>query len=158
MIRVVLGEWKYTEAYPNNPSIRFSKSGTDRLEIYEEVLEFKNVQIRTDLTAPDALMYDPFDQLMRLQLLAGEMERGHEMGADIVSVIHILPRANEELDKRITSPELKKYGNTVHEVWNALTADGRFRGVYLEKLIDIISDESEDSHWVDYVRKRYLPD
>jgi len=155
-IRIVLGEWKYTENYPNGQFMRYSGSGTDRLEIYRHGLESPGSPIRNDQVAPDAFMYDPFDQLMRLQLLAGEMERHREMDANIVSVLHVAPRANKELDRRITSPDLRGFGYTVHEVWNALTTDDRFRGVYLEELISIIGEVSSDREWVGYVCKRYL--
>jgi hypothetical protein len=34
---------------------------------------------------------------MRLQLLADEMERASQMGADIVSVLYLVPYVNREL-------------------------------------------------------------
>ncbi len=155
-VRIVIGEWKYTEFYTNGKSIQFSSRGTDRLKIYRHALDSDRLQIRTDLVDPHALMYDPFDQLMRLQLLAGEMERHREMEADIVSVLHIMPKSNKELDRRITSPALREFGSTIHEVWDALTVDDRFRGVYVEDLIEIIDKVSSDRRWADYIRLRYM--
>jgi len=54
----------------------------------------------------NALFFDLFYQFMRLQLLAQEMELSREMDADVVSVLHICPKANREFRDRVTSPHL----------------------------------------------------
>lgn len=104
-IQIVLGEWKYTEYYSigEDACLRFGDSGTDRLLIYAGEFKKPGCQIRfCDGVNPADLFYDPFDQLMRLQLLASAMERTREMGARIVSVLHVAPKANGELRRRVT--------------------------------------------------------
>ncbi|GAI95287.1 unnamed protein product [marine sediment metagenome] len=101
-IQIVLGEWKYTEEYrrldkgievrKQNYHLAFSRHGG----VFERCSE--------DLYK--ALFFAPFYQLMRLQLLAQEMEYGREMEADVVSVLYICPEANKEFRERVTSPKL----------------------------------------------------
>src|SRR5215472_10644055 len=110
-IQIVLIEWKYTEKYRIGLNLRFSQRGTDRLNrIYANSLEAANCQIVLGNVPAEALFYDPFYQMMRNQLLASAMGREGEMGAAVVSTLHILPRANSELLQRITSPYLVKRG------------------------------------------------
>jgi len=91
---------------------------TDRLEeFYRRHLEHPDCQIVTGTAGLDALFFDPFDQLMRQQLLCSAMEREHEMDADVVSLLHIAPKANGELLGRVTSPRLQEIGNDVHGIW-----------------------------------------
>lgn len=154
-IQIILGEWKYTESY-DYTSIRFNNGSTDRLGIYRE-----------QLTAPDSpfnlphqlsfdtLFFDPFDQLMRLQLLANAMERAHEMDADIVTVLHVVPEANKDLTERITSPALSILGYNIHHVWANVVRCGKFTGLYTEDIIGVITKFSPDKCWSDYMHLRY---
>ena len=82
-------EWKYTEYYSNEQDMRFSDNGTDRLNIYKPSLDAADCQIVLDGLRQEALFFDPFDQLMRQQLLCSAMEREGEMDADVVSLLHI---------------------------------------------------------------------
>lgn len=95
---------------------RPTKSGapaTDRLATYRSFLEDPACPIvRPAGMPPEHLMYDPFDQLMRLQLLAWQME-GRELGATHAAVVHVAPTGNVELSGRITSPELRTSGDSV---------------------------------------------
>lgn len=153
--QIVLGEWKYTEEYAAGKSIRIAKSGKDRLEIYGPHLKLKDSPIQKGIRADD-LFYDPFDQLMRLQLLAKAMERNHEMGADVVTVMHIAPRANTELVERITSPKLASHGTTVHEVWNSLLTDKEsFKGLYFEDFLPVIAGHAPNKAWAKWMNLRY---
>jgi hypothetical protein len=155
-IRILLGEWKYTENYTKGKSIRYSRAGTDRLnKIYRPFLKAQNCQIKISNRQYHHLFYDPFDQLMRLQLLSTEMEKAGEMGADIVSTIHIVPKANKEFNLRMTSPGLKKYGKTVHEIWSALVPDDRFKGFYLENILNDYCRAYQDKKTSNYIEKRY---
>ena len=154
-IQVVLGEWKYTENYTWGKSIRISGSGKDRLTIYGPHLEHQACQIRLGSVDPDWLFYDPFDQLMRLQLLASMMEHHHEMDAEIVSVLHIAPIANKELTERITSPYLRDFATDIHLLWAKLVTDMRFQGFHAEQLIPILSQSLGDEHWGQYMESRY---
>lgn len=154
-ICIIAGEWKYTEMYDMNKSIRFSKRGTDRLGIYRPSFDDVGCQINLGDLDPASLLYDPFDQLMRQQLLASAMEAAHEMSAEFVSLLHVAPRANDELIKRITSPGLVGRGDSIHEVWSSLVTEGRFRGVQTEDLILAATSMMSGSSWSDYMTMRY---
>lgn len=158
-LQIVLGEWKYTEFYADGKCMQYSRNNTDRLGIYTNSLKANYCQIRWAQMniAPAALFYDPFDQLMRLQLLASEMENFKEMRADIVSVLHIAPQANIELINRITSPGLKAMREpTIHSTWGRIVKEERFQGVYTEDLMQIIGKYCPDKCWVDWMQVRYV--
>ena len=94
---------------------------------------------------------------MRQQFLAHEMEKAHELGADIVSVLHIAPARNTDFH-RITSPELENLGETAIAVWEKLVRPtGRFISVSTERLFRNLSAEQvpEMQTWLEYVSKRY---
>lgn len=153
-IHLLAGEWKYTEEYPRNKSKRRSRN-TDRLDIYRPHLEAPECQIKPGLVEHDALFYDPFDQLMRQQLLCSAMERDREMGADVVSLLHVAPKSNRDLLNRITSPGLEAFGNDIHGVWSTLTLPERFKGVYLEDLLVSVRKNAPNGETGDYLWYRY---
>ena len=93
-------------------NLRFSESGTDRLAIYRPSLEQEGCQIVLGEVPPEALFFDPFDQLMRQQLLCSAMEHHREMEADVVSLMHIAPAVNQDLMGYVASPELKSAAPT----------------------------------------------
>lgn len=156
-IQIVLIEWKYTESYTKNRSKRFSDSKTDRLErIYRKSLEREDCQIQLPSGIQfEDLFFDPFDQMMRHQLLASAMECAHEMSADIVSYLHVAPRSNAELVNRITSPKLKDHGDSIYEVWHYLVAPDRFHHCFLEDFVRAATKHAPDESWSDFVRHRY---
>jgi len=154
-IQIVLGEWKYTENYTWGKSLRISGGRKDRLEIYGPHLAHQACQIRLGDIDPDWLFYDLFDQLMRLQLLASMMEHFREMDAEIVTTLHIVPSANDELMERITSPWLKGFAKDVHELWNRLVPNGRFHGLHTEQLLPCLVSNAPDRNWSDYLVVRY---
>jgi hypothetical protein len=158
-IQIVLGEWKYTEYYTTGKSIQIAKSGTDRLDrVYRPALKGADSQIRLPAGTPyEALFFDPFDQMMRLQLLASAMEHEHETGADIVTVLHVAPTNNKELTRRITSPDLgNRFPDTdIHDLWAHLVAPDRFKGLFWKDLLPIITHQVPDKKLADYISTRY---
>jgi hypothetical protein len=155
--QVVLIEWKYTESY-GGTFIKYSDSGTDRTGIYKHLFESPDCPINKDiLPSFDSLFYEPFYQLMRQQFLAHEMEKGHELGADIVSVLHIAPALNYDF-RKVTSPELEKLGESAVDIWKKLCKpEGRFISVSTEQLFGTLSIQQlpEIKPWVDYIHARY---
>lgn len=150
---LVLGEWKYTESYSLHDKIDIKP----RYNIYIEAFKKWKGNI-DDFPAYESFFYEPFYQLMRLTLLAQAMEeKKSEMGAEIVSVIHISPKANLEFHNTITSIELSKYGNSVEEIWTRLAPAGRFQAISTEDLLSKIEVESGSKYaeWVDYLENRY---
>lgn len=155
--QVVLIEWKYTESYGGS-FLKYSDSGTDRTEIYRHLFEESDCPINKDsLPGFDSLFYEPFYQFMRQQFLANEMEKAREMGADIVSVLHIAPARNEDF-RRVTSPALEKLGESATGIWARLVrTEGRFISVSTEKLFGNLSPTQlpELKSWIEYIHSRY---
>src|SRR5207248_22130 len=85
-------EWKYTEEYPVGRSGAVSKSGTDRTAIYATHALESQLALREVGFAE--LFFDPFQQLVRLQLLASAIERAKELGVHRTSVRHVAPRSS----------------------------------------------------------------
>ncbi len=86
----VLIEWKYAEFYQNQ-YLRFSQGGTDRSLLYKPLLTSENCPIRKDLLQSfDDLLYDPFYQMLRQQLLAYKIEQIHKENVQIATVLHTL--------------------------------------------------------------------
>jgi hypothetical protein len=155
--QVLLIEWKYTESY-GHTFLKTAKSGTDRTEIYRHLFDGPDCPINKDLLPGfEALFYEPFYQFMRQQFLAHEMEKAHELGADIVSVLHIAPAHNHDF-RRVTSPALENLGESATGVWKSLVkTDGRFISVATEQLFGKISGEQmpEMKQWMEYIHERY---
>jgi hypothetical protein len=156
-IHVVLIEWKYTESYYHT-WLGIARSGTSRVEIYRHLYDREDCILNKD-RIPDFsdLFYEPFYQFMRQQLLAHEMEKAGEMGADIVSLLHIAPAHNRDF-RRVTSPALKKIDGTATGVWKKLVKkEGRFKSVSTESLFDNPTAEKlpEMENWLEYIQERY---
>jgi len=155
--QIVLIEWKYTESY-GGTFLKIAKSGTDRTDIYRHLFESPDCPINKDiLPSFDSLFYEPFYQFMRQQFLAHEMEKAHEMDADIVSVLHIAPAHNGDF-RKVTSPELKKLGESATSIWKKLVKnEGRFISVNTEQLFGNLSIEQlpEMKTWLEYIHARY---
>jgi hypothetical protein len=155
--QIVLVEWKYTESY-GGTNLKFAKSGTDRTSIYRHLYDREDCPIRRDLLPGfDSLFFEPFYQFMRQQFLAHEMEKATEMGADIVSLLHIASAHNLDF-KKVTSLALKHLGSSPTEIWAKLVKEeDRFRSVSTEELFGRLSIEQlpELKEWLDYIQERY---
>jgi len=160
-VHLVLGEWKYTEEYGRNYK-GSGRQGDVRKNNYINFFRkregvFSANEDRDKLY--DSLFYEPFYQLMRLQLLAQEMESNKEMDADMVSVLHISPEANHEFRKNVTSGYLKEKfpGKDVLEIWKELVTENKFMSISVENLLDVTSHEvtTIDPDWVNYLNIRY---
>lgn len=95
--------------------------------------------------------------MMRHQLLAREMEEARELGAEVVTVVHISPANNTDL-RWITSPGLSSLGDSVAEAWKSLLrTPGRFIEVHTEDLLDAfdISAFPVLTGWHHYIGSRY---
>ncbi len=156
--QIVLIEWKYTESY-HDTSLKFAKSGKDRTTIYAHLFEGEDCPLKTDLLPKpngfDSLFFEPFYQLMRQQFLANEMEKAQELGAKLVSVLHIAPAHNLDFPK-VTSPELRLLGDSVIGIWKKLmrTPD-RFASISTERMFgDLPIKNLEMNSWWEYVSTR----
>lgn len=155
--QVVLIEWKYTESY-GGTFLKISDSGTDRTGIYRHLFEGADCPIKKEiLPSFDALFYEPFYQFMRQQFLASEMEKARELGADIVTLLHIAPAHNADF-RKITSPELEKLGSSATSIWKELVKpEGKFISVSTEQVFGNLSVEQlpEMKSWLEYIYARY---
>ena len=153
-VQIVAGEWKYTED-SKGANLQVSRSGTDRLaDIYGNHFGLPDCQILKKAPV-EAFFFDPFDQLMREQLLCSAMEQHQEMGANIVSLLHIAPTANRELINRVTSSQLTRFGSNLHDIWTTLVAKDRFKGVAVEALLPLICTNAPTPETREYLELRY---
>ncbi len=155
--QIVLIEWKYTESY-GGTSLKISKSGTDRTKIYAPLYEKEDCPLdKAKLSDFGDLFYEPFYQLTRQQLLAHEMEKARELGAEKVSVLHIAPDHNSDFQK-VTSPMLKELGATVMNVWGQLVRnEDKFTSISVEKLFGDFPVRQFPAlqEWWNYSTQRY---
>ena len=130
--QMVLIEWKYCEAYYATP-LHTGPSGSRRKMIYFPWLQAPDSPL---VQLPDytVLFYEPFYQFMRQQLLANQMEKAHELGAEIVSLLHVAPLQNVDF-RRVTSPALRTPDATATSVWSTLLRmPDRFRSISTQEL------------------------
>ena len=156
--QVVLIEWKYTESYSGTP-LQVASSGTDRRSIYRHLFDAEDCPLRKELLPSfDSLFFEPFYQFMRQQFLAHKMEAARELGAEVVSVLHIAPAHNKDFT-RVTSPELRSLDSSATGVWKRLVREpDRFTSVSTEGLFAPILNIPlpELQAWQDfYLRQRY---
>ncbi len=162
-IQLVLGEWKYTEYYGfkdlGTPKGKDRKPEVRRQTYYPAFTRSGGVFEGRGTDLYHALFFEPFYQLMRLQLLAQEMQVNREMNADIVSVLHISPAANKEFRNRVTSPHLAKMfpnNKGVIEIWQGLVPRDKFMSVSVEDMLNAIEHRGAGKQdWVTYLVKRY---
>jgi hypothetical protein len=95
-------------------------------------------------------------ELMRQQFLAHEMEQAGELGADVVSLLHIAPHHNHDF-RWVTSAALNPLGDTAVDVWKALTPSDRFASISTEELFGpmLAPPRPEMRAWQAYIAARY---
>ncbi len=155
--QIAVIEWKYTESYGRTSKAE-GKSGARRQAIYRDSFEAADGPIDAS-QVPDYLdlFYEPFYQMMRQQLLAHEMEKHRELGADVVTVVHICPAKNTDF-RRITSPNLDPLGKSATSVWKSLLhKPERFVEVHTEDLFQSfdVSAFPALAEWYSYIEDRY---
>jgi len=155
-IQLVLGEWKYTEYYGKT-----TKPKETQLRVYRQAFE-RWQSAWPGLPEYRSFFAEPFYQLMRLTLLAQEMERARaegegEMDADVVSVLIVVPKANREYQERFTVPVFGQYGQTVSAAWAHLAPADRFLSLSTESLLTVIEQVVPEtlSEWCGYLLTRY---
>jgi len=148
---LILIEWKYTESYTAN-SILYSKSGTNRLDVYKELLEKDNCPIITG--NHEDLFYEPYYQLMRQTLLGWTMTQNNEYEATDWLHMHVIPEDNKELRERITSANLT--GKTLEESWKLqLKNPDKYIVISPQKLLEPIIELEDTKSITNYLTARY---
>ncbi len=154
-IHIVIAEWKYCERDETARYQHVSSSGTDRVATYRPHLDASSCQMSLGNVRFEDLFFNPIYQFMRQQLLASAMEREQEMDADIVSVLHIAPRANDGLLNMALCRKVASGVSTVGEVWSTIAKPGRFKSVATEDLIPLLVQSGANPAWSAYLHKRY---
>jgi hypothetical protein len=156
--QVVLIEWKYTESY-SGTNLQIARSGRSRVDIYRHLFARNDCPLdQSKILDFGWVFYEPFYQLMRQQFLANEMEKAHEKEADVVSLLHLSPEHNADFNQKVTSPELKRFGDSPTAVWKTLlNTPNRFDACFSEDLFGKfkVSDYPELQSWFDYITSRY---
>jgi len=165
LMQIALIEWKYGESY-TGAWYGVAPTGTDRRQICKWLYDCQGCRLcacdgcpldKSLLSEFGDLFYEPFYQFMRQQFLAHEMEKAHELGADIVSLLHIAPAHNQDF-RRVTSPALRCLGDSVTGVWKRLVrTPDRFASVTTEELFGRLPVDRlpELAGWWDYINRRY---
>lgn len=147
-------ESKYSESYTSRDD-RLSSRGTDRSVIYAEAAAQPWSTV-SDRVPASELIYEPFYQHLRQQLLAAGMEDAHELGLQTVALVHVAPRGNRDFHETITAPALRGMGASVATVWRAmLTRPERYTSVAYEDLFATALQVPAASAWADSLRDRY---
>lgn len=151
LTEVILVEWKYTETYGNHGP----RTGDDTRERrYRHLLEAADSPVLANNIPVSSYLVDPFYQFVRQQLLAHEMEKARHLGADVVRVLHIAPRANTAFHK-INVPAFREFGATPVEAWKSLLRNNdRFISIQCENLFGALVDSGLVKRLA-YARARY---
>jgi len=114
---LALVEWKYTESYrPRTPE---PAKHEVRRQRYGTALHDPDGPVRADVLPFEALLAEPFYQLVRQQLLAWELEKARVLDVDRARVVHVMPSGNQAYGTSL-GDEHRAVGGTVQEVWQAL--------------------------------------
>lgn len=103
-VEVALVEWKYTEDYTGRTLSGGPDALATRMERYRSMWNDPGCPIRTEAVAYGELFREPLYQLFRLQLLADQMERAAELGAERVRLVVAAPGRNRAL-----APDLRRW-------------------------------------------------
>lgn len=96
-VEIALIEWKYTEEYHGHELVGGTRSNLARQDRYRTLFEDPAGPVRQSLIPYSDLFVEPFYQLLRLTLLADQMEQFHEQGAERVRVVYVAPGRNDAL-------------------------------------------------------------
>lgn len=160
-VETLLIEWKYTETYgapvPNKVREGAARTPNEvRADRYRELMFAPNGPIRGDLNLKlEDFFWEPFYQLLRQQMLAFQMEKAREAGAERVRVLHISPAGNRRLHA-VTAKPLKPFGTDAFAVFAKTLIDpGAFISRTIEQVFGPLIAEMPDDPWAAYLAGRY---
>lgn len=155
--QIVVVAWKYAESF-HSIHLKASTGGTDRTKTYRALYDKPDCPFDKErIPSFESLLFEPFYQLMRQQLLAHEMETARSPEADIVSLLHIAPAHNKDF-RKVTSPALRPLGETATGVWAKLVkTPERFQSVSTEGLFSplLAKPPAGRKDWAEYLTRRY---
>lgn len=149
----LLIEWKYTEKYgqpirPDGNAVRTSR--------YERMVFEPDGPVKAgiDIVLSD-FFFEPFYQNLRQQMLAWQMQKHGEDGADRVRVLYISPAANIAI-KAVTAPKLRNFGDTAPSAFtNILANPDDFIACSTEALFYPLLTSHRGAAWAEYLLERY---
>jgi hypothetical protein len=154
---MLLIEIKYSESYGTSYK-RFRSDGTDRFKNYEPFFYDEETPINLSV-APrlQDFLYEPFYQLLRQTLLAGQVMKTGKPQLSRVQVVHLCVNRNKEL-LAVTSPRFRELGNTTYEVWRKVLKDpSGFTLIPTEEFFahPALAEYEELEPWRLYMKTRY---
>lgn len=155
---LLLIEWKYTEEYRKHQLSKDKKG--KRNERYADKLFDPQGPLRADagLTFED-ILFEPFYQLARQQMLAWQIEKRCRESFDAVRVLHLSPSGNQALHQ-ITSPGFARLADPPHDdAFKAFRASLTHPEHFIERAIETafapLADWPEMAESWTYLRERY---
>ena len=150
-------EWKYSESYPSVYA-RYRSDGSDRAETYRELFYGPLTPINLAV-APriEDFLWQPFEQLMRQQLLAAQFREVGDPGIDQVRLVHVAVSENKPL-RAVTSPKFRELGRDAYAVWKSLLVDpDDFVPINTEDFFRAVPTDrfSDLEPWLLYMKNRY---
>jgi hypothetical protein len=165
-IETLLIEWKYTEAY-GEPIANKTRPGAahtpneTRLQRYNNIAFAPDGPIRADLGLElKDFFWEPFYQCLRQQILALQMQKAKEGGAERVRVLHISPSGNLALHK-VTAPELREIeGRKFEDAFDAFRAVLVDPDAFISRSTEqvfgaLLSELGAGDPWAGYLIDRY---
>lgn len=155
-VNIILGEWKYTEAYDERHAMKLKSKIYRHEKIYSKSLE-NSIYASKSPTGNILDIYDePLYQLMRLQLLAQQMQIHKEMGAEKVTVLLIVPMSNLGYKESFYTSNMNKFKSVgVMDLWSSVINSKYFKYLYLEDLFNVINNCIPLNSWKEYLNVRY---
>jgi len=154
---MLLVETKYSESYGVSYK-RFRSDGSDRVACYRDFYYAGNSPIDITIVPKiEDMLFEPFYQLLRQQLLATQIVETGIPDVDRVLVVHVYAKANRELTA-ITSPALRQFGRDAYDAWrHILVEPSDFVPIPVEDLFKTapIKDYPEFEPWARYLAQRY---
>ena len=169
-LRAYLIEWKYAEGYLTTKPKHLGESShrsKRQLDGYRDLYYTESSSFSGSVSMEE-LLYEPFDQIMRLRLLADRMVRCRELGVTDAKVVVVVPEENADYRKvscrkKVSSPPLiERFPDKAH-VSGIMRAtlkrpDEAFAIVGPSTLVDAVERECPDTaaDWAEYMRGRYV--
>lgn len=145
-------EWKYVETYGKTSKAE-GDSGQTRIKTYSPLLNHPESPLK--LSNIEGLFTEPYYQLTRQTLLAHEMTKAKEYGADTYLHLHVIPKDNKEL-KEVNTTSGKLAGTTLEETWkNVLKSPELYIAVDPKDLLEPAKNCIDTIAPLTYLEQRY---
>ncbi len=116
-VELALIDWRYAErARPDRPDAASLEARAAR---YRAQVDDPDGPLRRDLVPLEDLVVEPFERLLRVQLLAWRMERAQELGAQRARVVLVAPAANTELWTSLPQRSHRSLGGGYGAAWSS---------------------------------------